>query len=394
MTLVELWEKSQEHFDGKRVQQIISFAGGGGKLVDGGETSTEFRALLQIIPSDILAAYAKECLSGSFEGSGLALQDVINAVGQRLGFTVTPGRYRGVVGAIGFDGLWRSSRGFSIIVEVKTTDAYRVNLETVTGYRLDLIKEHQADEKTSSVLIVVGRDDTGDLEAQIRGSRHARDVRLISVEALLSLLKVKEDTEDPKILQQIADVLAPKDFTRLDGIVDLVFATVTDLSQQDEGGSPIGQTQPRKGAPDLGSEVAFRESCISRIQRRLKRTLIKRSRTLYGTPDGSMLLVCVVSSESKVAGKERYWFGFQAHHAEALKGSAEAFVAFGCGSAKSIVLVPFKEFDDFLEGSWKTEKDGRIWWHVVIEREADKLILRRKTGKAVDLTSFVLSDEA
>jgi len=36
------------------------------------------------------------------------------------------------------------------------------------------------------VLIVVGRQDTGELEAQIRGSRHAWDIRLISAEALLT----------------------------------------------------------------------------------------------------------------------------------------------------------------------------------------------------------------
>jgi hypothetical protein len=51
-----------------------------------------------------------------------------------------------------------------------------------------LITSGQLKEDQSSILIVVGREDTGDLEAQIRGSRHAWDVRLISVDALLRLM--------------------------------------------------------------------------------------------------------------------------------------------------------------------------------------------------------------
>ena len=47
----------------------------------------------------------------------------------------------------------------------------------------------------SSILIVVGRDDTGELEAQVRGSRHAWDIRLISADALVKLVNLKETVE-------------------------------------------------------------------------------------------------------------------------------------------------------------------------------------------------------
>ena len=67
------------------------------------------------------------------------------------------------------------------MVEVTTTDAYRIDLETLAGYRRGLIASGQITEPESSMLIVVGRKDTGDLEAQIRGSRHAWDIRLVSV---------------------------------------------------------------------------------------------------------------------------------------------------------------------------------------------------------------------
>lgn len=395
MTLVDLWQKSPEEFGGKKVQQVIAFAGGGGKLRDGNEASDEFRTLLRTIPSEVLARYAEDCLSGSFEESGYALQDVINEVGHRLGFVVAPGRYRGVSGTAGFDGLWRSPKGFSIVVEVKTTDAYRIDFKTLAGYRGDLIKAHEIEERASSVLVVVGREDTGGLEAQIRGSRHAWDVRLISVGALLRLLQVKEDTEDPRIHQQIADVLVPNEFTRLDSIINLVFATVADL-RQDEGGGPAPEGPALQKSEGVSKpELGFRESSISRIQMSLGKTVVKRSRALYGTPDGKVLIVCALSKEYRKAGRESYWFGFHDYQEEALKHVDDAYVAFCCGSAQNIVLIPFRDFTKLLERSWKSEQDGRTWWHVVIEREDGRLVLRRMKGKqGIDLSRFVLPEKA
>ena len=65
-------------------------------------------------------------------------------------------------------------------------------MQKIASYRRELIASAQLDEERSSILIVVGRQDTGDLEAHVRGSRHAWDVRLISVDALLRLMFLKE----------------------------------------------------------------------------------------------------------------------------------------------------------------------------------------------------------
>jgi len=54
-------------------------------------------------------------------------------------------------------------------------------------YRSRLVEEGKIDREKSSLLIVVGRQETGDLEAQIRGSRHAWDIRLLSADSLLKL---------------------------------------------------------------------------------------------------------------------------------------------------------------------------------------------------------------
>ena len=80
---------------------------------------------------------------------------------------------------------------------------------------------------------ISGRSDTGDLEAQVRGSRHVRDVRIISVDALLRLLKVKEELEDPATIDRIRDILTPHEFTRVDGIIDLVFTAAKEIKEED-----------------------------------------------------------------------------------------------------------------------------------------------------------------
>ncbi len=234
MSLLALWERSRSQLEDKHIQQIIAIAGAG-RLLDAGDTSKEFREFLSSIPSSLLSRYAEQCLIGRFEGSGLALQDVVNQIGRRLGFQVEDGRYRGSSGQIGHDGLWRSSFGNEIIVEVKTTDAYRIALDSIAAYRKRLIQDGQVAETKSSILIVVGRQDTGDLEAQIRGSRHAWDVRLVSVDALARLMLLKEAVEDPQMLKKVSEVLVPQEFTRVDGIIDLVFSAAEEVRQEVEG---------------------------------------------------------------------------------------------------------------------------------------------------------------
>jgi hypothetical protein len=184
MALVDFWKSTPDQIGSKTVQQLLTFAGDG-RLRDGNETSAEFRQFLTHIPSDLLSAFASQCLTSSFSDSGLALQDIVNQAGRRLGFKVLDGRYRGTTGEVGFDGIWTTTEGAAILVEVKTTDAYRLSLETTAKYRRALITSGAIPEEFSSILYIVGRSDTGDLEAQVRGSRHAWDIRLISVDALL-----------------------------------------------------------------------------------------------------------------------------------------------------------------------------------------------------------------
>ena len=56
---------------------------GDGRLRDGNDTSAEFRRLLSVVHTEVLKAYATDCLTNKFDDGGLALQDLVNQVGQR-----------------------------------------------------------------------------------------------------------------------------------------------------------------------------------------------------------------------------------------------------------------------------------------------------------------------
>ena len=193
MPLLDFWKSAPKTVGKLSIEQIVTNAGDG-ILRDGSVCSTELREYLSQIPSEKIAGYVEHCLSSSFAKGGMVLQDLANELGRRLDYKVTNGRYQGTTNAIGFDGLWLSAEGHSIVLEVKTTDAYRISLDTIAAYRSKLTASGQLGN-ASSVLIVVGREDTGELEAQVRGSRHAWDIRLISADALIKLVQIKENAE-------------------------------------------------------------------------------------------------------------------------------------------------------------------------------------------------------
>lgn len=395
MALIDLWRSSSEQVTSKHVQQIVGFAGDG-KLADGNAASLEFRTFLSQVPSSFLVRYSTECLENSFNSSGLVLQDTVNEIGNRLGFRVTHGRYRGVAGLLGFDGLWGSEDNHALVVEVKTTDAYRIDLNVVANYRRGLIKSGQLSEERSSILIVVGRQDTGDLEAQIRGSQHAWDVRLISTEALIKLLRVKEELEDPIIQSRIHAVLRPREFTRLDEIVDLLFSTAEDIKQEQESvaESPIFSepSDQSEGHKPKFTPVAFHDACIRRIEKALGTPLIKRSRASFAAADRSLRVVCAVSREHARSGNCSYWFAFHPHQKEYLEGAKEAYVAFGCGSEAQLLLIPFQDFSKWFEGMNETINEERSYKHVSIFRAGERFELVRRQGfPRVDLTKYLVT---
>lgn len=134
--------------------------------------------------------YVDECLRTSGPQYSRALQDLVNHVGTFLGFEVTFGRYQGAVGHPGYDGHWTSPTGLHLVVEVKTTEVYSVKTKTLVAYVEELISEGTIPSWENALgLYVIGRPDpeTSQLEHSIVAQRKTDQLRIISVDSLLSL---------------------------------------------------------------------------------------------------------------------------------------------------------------------------------------------------------------
>lgn len=297
MPLIALWSSNRTAIDEFSIEQVVA-AAGDGNLRDGSVCSQELRTYFSEITSSKLAKYIEHCLSQHFSKSGMVLQDLVNELGRRLDYKVANGRYQGTSNAIGYDGLWTSPEGRTIIVEVKTTDAYRISLQTIATYR-DRASANGEVNLPSSILIVVGREDTGELEAQVHGSRHAWDIRLISADALIKLVQLKEDADAPDTGRKIRSLLAPMEYTRLDEMIDIMFTTAKDVEtaavvETVTEAEEFGGLAPSNTTADLSTETTkaweFTDAALLQEKRNLiidalsryeKVNLIKRTRALY-----------------------------------------------------------------------------------------------------------------
>lgn len=387
MSLTKMWNADKSQLYKKSIKQIVTLAGDG-NLRDDSQTSIEFREFLRNINSDLLSEYAEQCLSDKFDTSGFALQDIVNEIGHRLGFSISYGRYRGTKNQSGHDGIWVDEDGNNIVVEVKTTDAYRIDLDTIANYREILSKEDFFKKGNSSMLIVVGREDTGDLEAQIRGSKHAWEMRLISIEALLRMLRLKEEMGDPTIIKKIHQILIPCEFTRLDKIVDITFAVVEDIRQDVESEEDRAETDEK--SKNI-TPVNFNEACVQRIEKYLGTTLVKQSRALFASPDSNIRISCAVSRYHE---KNRdYWFAFHPHQQIFLSFAEKSFVSFGCGSPKTLFLIPFTEFKPWLENCNQTIRENGTYWHIIIHQvDNNYKMIGRKGSGGFDITKYFVKN--
>ncbi len=215
-----------------------------GELTDStesGSASTRFRKYLQGNLQQVsdVRAYVKDALAQSGDQLNKALQDLINHIGQLLGFNVVYGRYRGVKGQIGFDGLWQSPTGWSIVVETKTTDVYTVKTATLLGYINGLVSEGQIKNPLNALgLYVYGRFDahTNQLENAVIVEGRRERLRVVSVDALLNLLQLTQEYQLTH--ETILGFLLPAP-VKVDGLVDLILNIVAQEKREPAQEQPL-----------------------------------------------------------------------------------------------------------------------------------------------------------
>jgi hypothetical protein len=401
MPLLAFWESNPDEVGNSSIEQIVAMAGDG-NLKDDSTCSVELRQYLTEADSSKLATYIDHCLSTSFTKGGLVFQDLINELGRRLDYKVVNGRYQGTVNKIGFDGIWMSPEGHTIIAEVKTTDAYRIPLDTIAGYRQKLLEAKQI-SNPSPVLMLVGRQDTGELEAQIRGSRHAWDIRLISADALLKLVQLKENSEDPDTGLKIRSLLTPMEFTRLDSLVDVVFTTAKDVEaavidpavEKNEDAAVIAQ----KTAAEEPSGWEFtdpvlldkkRNDIIDAMAHQSGTKLIKKSRALFWDASHETRIACSISK--RYPKLYRYWYAFHPEWNEFLQAGRDSYFVLGCMDLDVAFAIPLKVITAHLSALNTTTTGKKTYWHIhIVETEDGYAMLLPHSGSQLSLNEFKVS---
>ena len=389
MPLIQILEKSPDIVLQYNIKQIVT-AAGNGVLLDNSECCKELRHYLANIHMEKLFEHANYCLANSFEKSGQVLQDIVNEMGRRLDYSVENGLYQGKQNQIGYDGIWKSLDNNSIVIEIKTTDTYRINLDKIAEYRNKLIDADKI-TKQSSILVVVGRNDTGDLEAQIRGSKHAWDIRVISVEALIKLVEVKIKSDEDETTKQIQNLLQPIEYTRLDNIIDIIFTAAKDIEAADETGEVPEENREERNKNNTPREIldSVRNRIIAAISKKEKATLIAHKRVQYGSSDKKVRVVCPVSKQYNGEG---YWFAYHPRYNIFLQEAKQGYFALGCIGQNFGYAIPHSVMIKLLNSMNVTPRGEKTYWHVHLDPNGKNgFDLSLKRGEKFNLDNYKIN---
>ncbi len=197
-----------------------------------------------------LEQWIETCLTKSGQQYNFALQDIVNAIGKRLGFEVIYGLYQGRPGEIGYDGLWSSITGKHIVVDTKTTGAYTINPGQIIGYIDQLVaSEEEIGAPDVFGLFVVGRFDSGPLENSIRGAGLQNKLRVITCGDLVKLLQLKQGNNLDH--EQVLRLILPFDNVNIGQLLQVIETIIT---VQTAGPEP-----PPEVAPPLEDEYTIED---------------------------------------------------------------------------------------------------------------------------------------
>jgi hypothetical protein len=156
--------------------------------------------------------------------------------GGRPGTVIARGQHAALLpifSEIGYDGIWRWG-DLALIVEVKTSDAYTINTSTLVGYIDRLIEAKSITDWDHALdLYVLGRADPGitQLEHSIVGQRRTHQLRVATVETILSLADLRQN--DLISVDEAVALLKPTT-VRVDDIVGILTRVAAQTGPQPE----------------------------------------------------------------------------------------------------------------------------------------------------------------
>jgi hypothetical protein len=136
--------------------------------------------------------------------------------------------------------------------------------------------------------------------------------------------------------------------------------------------------------------ASFHAECIRMAEYKLNSVLVKLSQKRYQSGDGSVRLVCAVSTvHGEDSAVPYFWFGVHPAEIEFLEGSKSAFFCFGCGSSEKTLLLRQAEVQKRRN---EMSRSARGHWHFVVDVIEGNLEFRPiSQGHRSDLSEYLVS---
>lgn len=247
-------------------------------------------------------------------------------------------------------------------------------------------------------MIVIGRDETESLEAQVRGSRHAWAIRIIGIEALIKLMEVNLSTSSKEVTEKIHAILRPIEYTRIDKIVDVIFTASEDKDLDIDGvGEPIDY-QDRAGQKLYATPQSTpkeiiekkKQNAIEVLGLKLDKVLVKKKYSLYSDLNGGVHAAVAISKRYE-RSEVFYWYAYHEVQRQFLGESSTGFMVFGMSDLNVVFALPYLKLEELRDKLNSTiREDGREYKHIFIYVDGEKYTMRLKAGEEIDLSLYLI----
>lgn len=355
-------------------------------LKDGSKESIDFREELKNTDLETIERYVESVLNGGSDGK--VLQDIVNALGVHIGFNVEFGLYKGKAGAIGFDGYWWLPN-IHLIVECKTTDAYRISTDIVNNYALELAAERGLN-KRPDILLVVGRVDTGDIEAQIRGSRMDDRMSVIGVDSLLGFARTISELAGGPATDKLRQTLVPQDHTRLDQLSSLISEVVYETRQMVAlENIEIGEKASNLNRPESTDLAAARERILALIEAEFgPLTRVPRTTNRFTSDAIEARQILYATSRRHRRTDQQYWYALPKKWVDALAGD-NGLLLIHMEDRPGFYQIPWGSLEPLIQGFNLSPNKGGGSWHIGVRETNGRIeILLPRLNRRMDIQPF------
>jgi hypothetical protein len=163
------------------------------------------------------------------------------------------------------------------------------------------------------------------------------------------------------------------EFTRLDSLVDVMFATATDVEAGMVEAAMEGIAQDAALVPssapreweftDKSILDSKRHGIMSALALKIGVTLIKKSRALYWDASHEKRVACSISK--RYSRGAAYWYAYHPKWDEFLGEAREAYFVLGCVDLAHAFAIPLHVMRQTLDAlNTTTTENGKTYWHV------------------------------